>query len=206
MRTKIGNIILFSVIFIVGCGNVSEEALNAGFKNEKDYQIHLNNLNIERDSEFKERILYATNLKIFDEDNQYNEAIELLKKQQRKYLSQGGSNINLIVSSNSVIELKSEFDSVVNSKQDALEKATNCYLEIDIDLSEYKDSSMYGIMEASKTLQELQCRMQMIADSEYLSENFMNIHSAARSLANQQVQFDSEEAALKYMLDYYDKG
>ena len=74
-----------SSVIILGCEKVSDEALNAGFKTDQEYQLHLTKLTRERDQALKERILYATNLNSLEADSEYNLAIELLSKEQRKW-------------------------------------------------------------------------------------------------------------------------
>ena len=90
------SLILISSLFFLGCEEVSDEALNAGFKSNKEYQVHLNKRAEERNQTLKERILYATNPDRLDQTSEYELSIEMLNKELKKYISQGGDKINLI--------------------------------------------------------------------------------------------------------------
>lgn len=190
-----------SALLLLGCEKVSDEALNAGFKSDKDYQLHLEKISFERDKALRERILYATNLENMNRDNQYEIAIEQLRKEQRKYISQGGNSIKLIVASDAVLNLEAEFNSVQESEEETKDKAIKCFMDIDIDLSDYEEGSYtYDLMKSSYDMQTLLCQMKMY-DAESLSDTFLKIHSAARALANSEQIFTTKEDALAFLND-----
>ena len=192
---------IVGVLLLLGCEKVSDEALNAGFKSDKDYQLHLEKIAFERDQALKERILYATNLENMNRDNQYEIAIEQLRKEQRKYISQGGNSIKLIVASDAVINLEAEFNSVQESEEETKDKAMECLMDIDVDLSDYEEGSYtYDLMKSSYDLQTLLCQMIMY-DAESLSDTFLKIHSAARALANSEQIFLTKEDASAFLND-----
>ena len=80
---------LLLLLIITACSEVSDEALEAGFKSDIDYYNHLEVLRIKRDESFKEKILYAANINAFDTDSSYELAVDKLEKNLRKYLPRG---------------------------------------------------------------------------------------------------------------------
>ena len=203
MGSRNFSLIFISSLLFLGCEKVSDEALNSGFKSDKEYQLHLNKLTKERDQTFKESILYATNLDILDQDSEYELAIVLLKKEQRKYISQGGGKMKLIVASDAIINLKAEFDSVKESQQDSMDEVIKCLNDIDIDLGDYSGSS-YDLMKGVYEIDRLLCQIKMY-DSDTLSEEFSAIHEAARSLANSEEQFLTKDDAAVFLNEAYEK-
>ena len=69
------------------CEPVSDAALNAGFKSDLEYQEHLKKLAIKRDKEFLESILYASNTKQFEENEQYLQGLASLEKTKKIYFT-----------------------------------------------------------------------------------------------------------------------
>ena len=192
---------VFSILLLLGCEKVTDEALNAGFKSDKDYQLHIEKMTFERDMALKERILYTTNLGNMNHDLQYEIAIDKLRKEQRKYVSQGGNTIKLIVASDAILNLKDEYDSVKKSQETSKDTALECLMDIDIDLSDWeKDSTLYDLMKTSYDLQTLLCQMKMY-EAESLSDTFLRIHSAARALANSEQTFLTKEDASAFLND-----
>ncbi|MDA9196089.1 hypothetical protein N9P01_03350 [Gammaproteobacteria bacterium] len=192
---------VFGILLLVGCEKVTDEALNAGFKSDKDFQLHMEKIALERDKALKELILYATNLENMNRDNQYEIAVGQLKKGQRKYISQGGNTIKLIVASDAILNLKDEFDSVKESQEVSKDRAIDCLMDIDMDLSDWEEgSASYNIMKASYDMKTLLCQMKMY-DAESLSNTFLRIHSAARVLANSEQVFSTKEDASIFLND-----
>ncbi len=192
---------VFGIMLLVGCEKVTDEALNAGFKSDKDFQLHMEKIALERDKALKELILYATNLENMNRDNQYEIAVGQLKKGQRKYISQGGNTIKLIVASDAILNLKDEFDSVKESQEVSKDRAIDCLMDIDMDLSDWEEgSASYNIMKASYDMKTLYCQMKMY-DAESLSNTFLRIHSAARVLANSEQVFSTKEDASIFLND-----
>ena len=185
-----------SSVIILGCEKVSDEALNAGFKTDQEYQLHLTKLKRERDQALKERILYATNLNSLEADSEYNLAIELLSKEQRKYISQGGNSVSLLVASNAILDLKNEFDSVKISQNKSRDEGIACLKEIDTEPNDNK------IAKAAYDLQVLICQWKML-ESDSLSKEFVRIHSAARLLVNSDKEFLTKEDALLFLNNAY---
>ena len=190
-------------MLFLGCEKVSDEALNSGFKSDKEYQLHLNKQTKERDQAFKESILYATNLDILDQDSEYELAIALLKKEQRKYISQGGDKMKLIVASDAIISLKPEFDSVKESEENSRDEAIKCLNDIDIDLGDYSGAS-YDLMKSSYDVSVLLCQLKM-SYSDTLSNEFNTTHEAARSLVNSEEQFLTKDDAAAFLNKAYEK-
>jgi len=192
---------VFGIMLLVGCEKVTDEALNAGFKSDKDFQLHMEKIALERDKALKELILYATNLENMNRDNQYEIAVGQLKKGQRKYISQGGNTIKLIVASDAILNLKDEFDSVKESQEVSKDRAIDCLMDIDMDLSDWEEgSASYNIMKASYDMKTLLCQMKMY-NTEILSNTFLRIHSAARVLANSEQVFSTKEDASIFLND-----
>lgn len=192
---------VFGIMLLVGCEKVTDEALNAGFKSDKDFQLHMEKIALERDKALKELILYATNLENMNRDNQYEIAVGQLKKGQRKYISQGGNTIKLIVASDAILNLKDEFDSVKESQEVSKDRAIDCLMDIDMDLSDWEEgSASYNIMKASYDMKTLLCQMKMY-NTESLSNTFLRIHSAARVLANSEQVFSTKEDASIFLND-----
>jgi len=192
---------VFGILLLVGCEKVTDEALNAGFKSDKDFQLHMEKIALERDKALKELILYATNLENMNRDNQYEIAVGQLKKGQRKYISQGGNTIKLIVASDAILNLKDEFDSVKESQEVSKDRAIDCLMDIDMDLSDWEEgSASYNLVKASYDMKTLLCQMKMY-DAESLSNTFLRIHSAARVLANSEQVFSTKEDASIFLND-----
>ena len=176
-------------LFLFSCDEeVSTQALNAGFKTDQDYEIHLEKLAQERDSGLLEKILYTTNLKNLNDD-QYALAIKNLSKEYRKYISQGGTNINLLVASKTLLDLKDEFDDVVESGEEAYDEALGCLADIDTDYSDYTESQK-TIIEAGNEIKKLLCQLKLY-ERQTLSESFLNAHNGARALANHEETFQT---------------
>ncbi len=192
---------VLGVLLLLGCEKVSDEALNAGFNSDKDYKLHIEKIAFERDMALKEHILYASNLESINRDNQYEIAIDKLRKEQRKYISQGGNTIKLIVASDAILNLKDEFDSVKESQETSKDNVLECLMDIDLDMSNWeKGSSSYELVKSYNDMQTLLCQMKMY-DAESISDTFLRIHSAARVLANSEQTFLTKEDASTFLND-----
>lgn len=178
---------------------VSDAALNAGFKSDLEYQEHLTNLAKKRDKEFLESILYASNPKQFEENEQYLQGLANLEKIKKRYISQGGSNYKLIHSSSMILSKKDSFSDVVDSRQEKLREAMDCVMDIEDPIT---DSSDYvnKMSKARYDLEVLMCRTKMI-EGKYLGDDFYIDHEAARKLANYDMEVQSLDQAKKIFLD-----
>ena len=179
---------------------VSDAALNAGFKSDLEYQAHLTSLAKKRDKEFLESILYASNPKQFEENEQYLQGLANLEKIKKRYISQGGSNYKLIHSSSMILSKKDSFSDVVDSRKEKLREAMDCYMNIEEPIT---DSSDYvnKMSKASYDLEVLMCKVKMI-EGKYLGDDFYVDHEAARKLANYDMEVQSLDQAKKIFLDF----
>lgn len=190
------NILLILLISLGACTKASDEAINAGFKSDIDYQNHLEELRVKRDSSFKENILYATNLSAFNDDNQYEAAIVNLIKNSRKYISQNGSNYKLLHASTLIIDLnQDEYNNYKKNQYDSLEEKYACIEEAGEDPSTNYEvgSASYEIVKASWDIKMLLCNLGSNADG--ISQIFFSSHTAARKLVNSRTQVNSKEDA-----------
>lgn len=178
---------------------VSDAALNAGFKSDLEYQEHLTNLAKKRDKEFLESILYASNPKQFEENEQYLQGLANLEKIKKRYISQGGANYKLIHSSSIILSNKDTFSDVVDSRKEKLREAMDCYMDIEEPIT---DSSDYvnKMSKASYDLEVLMCKVKMI-EGKYLGDDFYVDHEAARKLANYDMEVQSLDQAKKIFLE-----
>ncbi len=196
------NFYIYIFIFLLSsCAEpVSDAALNAGFKSDLEYQEHLKKLAIKRDKEFLESILYASNPKQFEENEQYLQGLANLEKIKKRYISQGGSNYKLIHSSSMILSKKDSFSDVVDSRKEKLREAMDCYMNIEEPIT---DSSDYvnKMSKASYDLEVLMCKVKMI-EGKYLGDDFYVDHEAARKLANYDMEVQSLDQAKKIFLDF----
>ena len=96
MKIKYQYICLFIAISILtGCERVSEDAKNAGFKSDEEFNLHLQSLKNERDRKLKEQILVVSNLDSFVTFEAYSDSLEKLSLDRRRYISEGGDDYNL---------------------------------------------------------------------------------------------------------------
>jgi len=191
LKNKFLYILTASVFFLTACDQVSEEALNAGFKSNKEYSLHIEKVRIKRDKNFKEAILYVSNLQAFDLDSEYTMAAKKLKKEQKKYISSGGEAFRLLIASENLLSLQAEVESVNSSQKISRQEAIRCMVDLD------EPSGAGYIYELEKALydsQVLMCGLKMIG-GESISSIFLNAHTAARQLVNSEQVFDSKDAA-----------
>jgi hypothetical protein len=186
-----------AVFLFASCGQVSEEALNAGFKSDKAYALHIEQVKIKRNKNFKEVILYVSNFKAFDLDAEYMKAAEKLSREHRKYISVGGSSFKLLIASEGVLEVQGEIESVNNSQAAARKEAVDCILALDEPSTTDYASASYEILKSLYDMQVSLCRIKLYG-SESLSSLFLRTHIAARQLVNSDQVFDSKETAESY--------
>ena len=196
---------LFLFIFLlVSCSEVTDEALKAGFKSDANYQKHLNDLRIKRDSSFKEKILYASNIASFDTDNQYEAAIYQLEKSRRKYISQDGVNNKLLYASNKLLTLNNEFTDYQYKKYNSLEAQYDCIEEVgDEPLKSDYGTVSYDLVKSAWDIKIMLCKLE--TDTYGVSPEFISSHTAARKLVNSNTEIDTKDDAEilfnKFLLD-----
>lgn len=196
------NFCIYIFIFLLSsCAEpVSDAALNAGFKSDLEYQEHLKKLAIKRDKEFLESILYASNPRQFEDNEQYLQGLASLEKTKKRYISQGGTNYKLIHASSMILLNKERFSDVVDSRQEKLREAMDCVMDIEDPVT---DSSDYvnKMSKARYDLEVLMCRAKMI-DGKYLGNDFYAEHEAARKLANYDMEVQSLDQAKKIFIEF----
>jgi len=186
---------LFLLIFIlVSCSEVSDDALKAGFKSDIDYQNHLNDLRIKRDSLFKEKILFASNIASFDTDRKYEIAISQLEKSRRKYISQDGINYKLLYASSILIELNNEFIDYKDKKYKSFQDQLACFEEAGDEPSKSDfGPATYDLVKSGWDIKIMLCKLE--ANTYGVSYEFILSHTAARKLVNSNTQIDTKEDA-----------
>lgn len=194
MKNKFLYILTTSVFLFSACDQVSKEALNAGFKSDKEYALHLENARIKRDKNFKETILYVSNIKAFDLDSEYLIAAEKLRKEQRKYISSGGEKFSLIIASDKLLSVQGEVESVSSAQEMALEEAMECIVDLE---EPDRSSSIYETLKSLYDIQVNLCKLKMFG-SESISNIFLKTHTAARQLVNAEIAFNSRNEAESY--------
>jgi hypothetical protein len=194
LKNKFFYILTVSVFLFAACDQASEEALNAGFKSDKEYKLHLENVKIKRDKDFKETILYVSNINAFDLDSEYLMAAAKLSKEQRKYISSGGEKFSLIIASEKLLSVQGEIESVNESQETAKNEAIQCIIDLE---EPDRSSSLYETLKGLYDLQVSICKLNMFG-SESVSNIFLNTHTAARQLVNTEQVFNSRNEVESY--------
>ena len=183
---------LLLLLIITACSEVSDEALEAGFKSDIDYYNHLEVLRIKRDESFKEKILYAANINAFDTDSSYELAVDKLEKNLRKYRSQDGSNYKLLFASSKILSLNDEFNDYTSDKSKNQKEAYDCIKNVGDEPLE-NEGIIYEYKKAAYDVGIMLCR---IAINEYgVSQEFIASHTASRKLANSDSLITNKEEA-----------
>lgn len=194
MKNKFFYTLTASVFLFTACDQTSEEALNAGFKSDKEYELHLENVKIKRDKDFKETILYVSNINAFDLDSEYLMAAAKLSKELRKYISSGGEKFSLIIASEKLLSVQGEIESVNESQETAKNEAIQCIIDLE---EPDRSSSLYETLKGLYDLQVSICKLNMFG-SESVSNIFLNTHTAARQLVNTEQVFNSRNEVESY--------
>ena len=195
MQNKFFYTLTASVFLFTACDQASEDALNAGFKSDKEYELHLKNVKIKRDKDFKETILYVSNINAFDLDSEYLMAAAKLSKEQRKYISSGGEKFTLIIASEKLLSVQGEIESVNESQEIAKNEAIQCIIDLE---EPDTSSSLYETLKGLYDLQVSFCKLNMLRSSESVSNIFLNTHTAARKLVNTEQEFSSRNEVESY--------
>ena len=195
MKIKYKYFYFFTLIFILtGCERVSEDAKNAGFKSDEEFNLHLQNLKNERDRKLKEQILVVSNLDSFVTFESYSDSLEKLSLDRRRYISEGGDDYNLLYASKALSERNEEISGYIDGRLKSYKDAYECISELD----EPKDEDSYGYS-LLKTLYDMEVSLCKINNTQYLEYDYTSASTAARKLANSEKKaINIEEAEIMF--------
>ena len=190
MKIKYQYFYLFIAISILtACERVSEDAKNAGFKSDEEFNLHLQSLKDERDRKLKEQILVVSNLDSFVTFEAYSNSLEKLSLDRRRYISEGGDDYNLLYASKVLSERNEEITSYIDGRTQTAMDIYDC-IE---DLEEPTEDSFY--YDTLKILYDLNVELCKTQFSQNLEFDYKSASTAARKLVNSEKKANSIEEA-----------
>ena len=190
MKIKYQYFYLFIAISILtACERVSEDAKNAGFKSDEEFNLHLQSLKDERDRKLKEQILVVSNLDSFVTFESYSNSLEKLSLDRRRYISEGGDDYNLLYASKVLSERNEEITSYIDGRTQTAMDIYDC-IE---DLEEPTEDSFY--YDTLKILYDLNVELCKTQFSQNLEFDYKSASTAARKLVNSEKKANSIEEA-----------
>ena len=190
MKIKYQYIYVFIAISILtGCERVSEDAKNAGFKSDEEFNLHLQSLKNERDRKLKEQILVVSNLDSFVTFEAYSNSLEKLSLDRRRYISEGGDDYNLLYASKVLSERNEEITSYIDGRTQTAMDIYDCIEN----LEEPDEDSFYH--DTLKILYDLNVELCKTRFSQNLEFDYKSASTAARKLVNSEKKANSIEEA-----------
>ncbi len=190
MKIKYQYFYLFIAISILtGCERVSEDAKNAGFKSDEEFNLHLQSLKDERDRKLKEQILVVSNLDSFVTFESYSNSLEKLSLDRRRYISEGGDDYNLLYASKVLSERNEEITSYIDGRTQTAMDIYDCIENLE---EPDEDSFAYDLL---KTLYDLNVELCKTQFNQTLEFDYKSASTAARKLVNSEKKSNSIEEA-----------
>ncbi len=190
MKIKYKYFYFFTLIFIlIGCERVSEDAKNAGFKSDEEFNLHLQSLKDERDRKLKEQILVVSNLDSFVTFESYSNSLEKLSLDRRRYISEGGDDYNLLYASKVLSERNEEITSYIDGRTQTAMDIYDCIENLE---EPDEDSFAYDLL---KTLYDLNVELCKTQFNQTLEFDYKSASTAARKLVNSEKKSNSIEEA-----------
>jgi hypothetical protein len=169
---------------------VSEDAKNAGFKSDEEFNLHLQSLKNERDRKLKEQILVVSNLDSFVTFESYSNSLEKLSLDRRRYISEGGDDYNLLYASKVLSERNEEITSYIDGRTQTAMDIYDCIENLEEPDDE--DSFAYDLL---KTLYDLNVELCKTQFNQTLEFDYKSASTAARKLVNSEKKSNSIEEA-----------
>lgn len=182
--------LLLAISILTGCERVSEDAKNAGFKSDEEFNLHLQSLKNERDRKLKEQILVVSNLDSFVTFESYSNSLEKLSLDRRRYISEGGDDYNLLYASKVLSERNEEITSYIDGRTQTAMDIYDCIENLEEPDDE--DSFAYDLL---KTLYDLNVELCKTQFNQTLEFDYKSASTAARKLVNSEKKSNSIEEA-----------
>ena len=182
--------LLLEISILTGCERVSEDAKNAGFKSDEEFNLHLQSLKNERDRKLKEQILVVSNLDSFVTFESYSNSLEKLSLDRRRYISEGGDDYNLLYASKVLSERNEEITSYIDGRTQTAMDIYDCIENLEEPDDE--DSFAYDLL---KTLYDLNVELCKTQFNQTLEFDYKSASTAARKLVNSEKKSNSIEEA-----------
>lgn len=177
------------IFILTGCEKVSEDAKNAGFKSDEEFNLHLQSLKDERDRKLKEQILVVSNIDSFVTFESYSDSLEKLSLDRRRYISEGGDDYNLLYASKVLSERNEEITSYIDGRTQTAKDIYNCIEDLE---EPDEDSFAYDLL---KTLYDLNVEICKTRFNQTLEFDYKSASTAARKLVNSEKKSNSIEEA-----------
>ena len=177
------------IFILTGCEKVSEDAKNAGFKSDEEFNLHLQSLKDERDRKLKEQILVVSNIDSFVTFESYSDSLEKLSLDRRRYISEGGDDYNLLYASKVLSERNEEITSYIDGRTQTAMDIYDCIENLE---EPDEDSYIYDLLKSLYDLNVELCKTQF---NQTLEFDYKSASTAARKLANSEKKANSIEEA-----------